>query len=251
MAGKKIKRPKRRPLNRERVLRAALALADDGGIEALSMRRLGQRLGVEAMALYKHVANKDEVLAGIVDIIVGHIDIMESGISWKESMRSRAISMRKAFACHPWALGLLESRRSLGPAALRYCDSVLGVLREAGFSAVMAMRAFSVLDSYAYGYSIQEKSLPSGSATETTEATEQFLRQLPDDEYPYLAETAACIMQSGLDFTEEFELGLDLLLEALEGWRGDPTPGRDPTRIDLNRGVRLRGARHAPVPPRE
>jgi AcrR family transcriptional regulator len=219
MVRKKIKRQKRQPLNRDRVLRAALALADAGGIEALSMRRLGEGLGVEAMALYKHVANKEEVLAGIVDIIVGHIDIEESGVSWKESMRRRAISMRKAFARHPWALGLLESRRSLGPAALRYCNSVLGVLRRAGFSTAMAMRAFSVLDSYAYGYSIQEKSLPSGSATETTDATELFLRQLPGDEYPYLAETAASIMQSGLDYTEEFELGLDLLLKALEGWR--------------------------------
>jgi AcrR family transcriptional regulator len=219
MAGKKTKRQKRLPLTRERVLRAALALADDRGIEALSMRRLGQRLGVEAMALYKHVANKDEVLAGIVDIIVGDIDIKASGVSWQESMRSRAVSMRKVFACHPWALGLLESRRSFGPAALRYCDSVFGVLRQAGFSTVMAARAFSVLDSYAYGYSIQEQSLPSGSATEATAATEQFLQQVPGNEYPYLAETAASLLQSGFDFTKEFELGLDLILEALEAWR--------------------------------
>jgi AcrR family transcriptional regulator len=219
MVRKKIKRQKRQPLNRDRVLRAALALADDGGIEALSMRRLGQRLGVEAMALYKHLANKDEVLAGILDIIVGDIDIMESGVSWKESMRSRAVSMRKVFALHPWALGLLESRRILGPAALRYCDSVLGVLRRAGFSTLMATRAFSVLDSYAYGYCIQEKSLPSGSATEATEAAEEFLRQLPGNQYPYLAETAVNAMGSAFDFAEEFELGLDLLLKALETWR--------------------------------
>jgi AcrR family transcriptional regulator len=213
---------RRTPLDRDRVLRAAVALADDGGIEALSMRRLGQRLGVEAMSLYNHVASKEEVLGGIVDFIVSDIDVAESGGSWKESMRSRAISMRTVFTRHPWALGLLESRRSLGQAALRYCDSVLGVLRRAGFSPVMAMRAFSVLDSYVYGYGIQEKNLPSGSATETTETTEEFLRQLPGEGYPYLAETAARIMRSGLDFTEEFECGLDLLLEALEGWRGAP-----------------------------
>jgi AcrR family transcriptional regulator len=218
MAKKQRLREKRLPLDRERVLRAAIALADRGGIEALSMRRLGRKLGVEAMSLYNHVANKDEVLAGIVDLIVGDIDLVQSEVSWKESMRSRAISMRRVFARHPWAVGLLESRRSLGPAALRYCDSVLGALRQAGFSAVMAMRAFSVLDSYAYGYSIQEKNLPSGSATETSQATEEFLRQLPD-EYPYLAEIAVDILRSGFDFAQEFEFGLDLLLEALEGWR--------------------------------
>lgn len=222
---KKTTRTTRLPLDRQRVLRAAMELADDEGIDALSMRRLGQRLGVEAMSLYNHVANKDEVLAGIVDIVVGDIEVKKSGASWQESMRSRAISMRKVFARHPWALGLLESRRSLGPAALRYCDSVLGVLRQAGFSTVTALRAFSVLDSYAYGYSIQEKNLPSGAET-TTQATEQFLAELPGEEYPHLAEVAAHVMRSGLDFSREFELGLDLLLEALEGWRSSGRPVR-------------------------
>ncbi|MBI5543043.1 MAG: TetR/AcrR family transcriptional regulator [Deltaproteobacteria bacterium] len=217
---KRTTRKTRRPLDRERVLRAAISLADKEGIDALSMRRLGKKLGVEAMSLYNHVANKDEVLAGIVDLIVGDIEVVESAASWKEAMRSRAISMREVFACHPWALGLLESRRSLGPAALRYCDSVLGVLRRAGFSTVMAVRAFSVLDSYAYGYSIQEKNLPSGSATKTTQATDQLLKQLPENEYPFLVETAANVMRSGFDFAKEFEMGLDLLLGALEGWRG-------------------------------
>lgn len=219
MAKRKAGKRKRAPLNRDRVLQAAIALADDGGIEALSMRRLGRRLGVEAMALYKHVANKDEVLAGIIEIIVGRIEIVESGVSWKESMRRRAASMRQVFVRHPWALGLLESRRDPGPAALAYCNSVLGVLRKAGFSTVSAMRAFSVLDSYAYGYSIQEKSLPSGSAAEHAGNAEQFLRQLPEEQYPHLADTAAGVMRSGFDFTKEFEIGLDLLLDALEGWR--------------------------------
>jgi AcrR family transcriptional regulator len=216
---KKSTKRERPPLDRERVLRAAIALADAGGIDRLSMRRLGQKLGVEAMSLYHHVANKDELLAAMVDIIVGDIEVVPLAASWKASMRSRALSMRKVFARHPWALGLLESRRNLGPAALRYCDSVLGVLRQAGFSTVMAMRAFSVLDSYAYGYSIQEKNLPSGSAALTTEATEQFLRQLPQTEYPYLSETATSVLRSGFDFGREFELGLDLLLQALDGWR--------------------------------
>jgi len=217
---KRTIRQRRQPLNRERVLRAAIALADADGLGGLSMRRLGQQLGVEAMSLYNHVASKDEVLEGIVDLIVGDIELPRAGVSWKESMRSRAASMREVFARHPWALGLLESRRSLGPAALRYCDSVLGLLRQAGFSTVMAMRAFSVLDSYAYGYSIQEKNYPSDSPTTASQNAEELLRQLPGDEYPHLAEIAASVMRSGFDFTREFELGLDLLLEALEAWRG-------------------------------
>lgn len=224
MAKKSGQAKKRRvPLDRERVLRAAIALADRGGIEALSMRRLGRALGIEAMSLYNHVANKDDILAGIVDIIVRDIDIAESAVDWKEAMRRRAISMRKTFMCHPWALGLLESRSSVGPATLRYFDSVLRILRQAGFSAVMALRAFSILDSYAYGFTIQEKNLPSGSAsaTATGELTEQFLRQLPAHEYPHLAEIAADVaMTSGFDFAKEFEFGLDLLLETLESIRG-------------------------------
>jgi AcrR family transcriptional regulator len=212
---------RRVPLDRERVLRAAMALADADGIEALSMRRLGHTLGVEAMSLYNHVSNKDEILTGLVDIIVGDIDIAEGAGDWKEAMRRRAISMRRTFVRHPWALGLLESRQSVGPAALRYFDAVLGVLRRAGFSVVMAVRVFSILDSYAYGFSIQEKNLPSGSATETRELTEHFLRQLPADDYPNLTEVAADMAKkSGFDFTKEFEIGLDLILETLENCRG-------------------------------
>jgi AcrR family transcriptional regulator len=221
MAKKRAVGKKRPPLDRERVLRAAIELADDGGIEALSMRRLGQRLGVEAMSLYNHVSNKEDVLAGIVDIIIGDIDVTQTAVSWTEAMRRRAVSMRRVFVKHPWAVGLLESRRSLGAAALRYCESVLDVLRRAGFSPLTAIRAFSVLDSYAYGYSIQEKSLPSGSAAETSQATELFVRQLPRSEYPRLAEVAVSMMRSGMDYAREFELGLDLLLEALERWRGE------------------------------
>jgi AcrR family transcriptional regulator len=221
MAKKRAVGKKRPPLDRERVLRAAIELADDGGIEALSMRRLGQRLGVEAMSLYNHVSNKEDVLAGIVDIIIGDVDVTRTAVSWTEAMRRRAVSMRRVFMKHPWAVGLLESRRSLGPAALRYCESVLDVLRRAGFSPLTAIRAFSVLDSYAYGYSIQEKSLPSGSAAETSQAAELFVKQLPRSEYPRLAEVAVSMMRSGMDFAKEFELGLDLLLEALERWRGE------------------------------
>jgi AcrR family transcriptional regulator len=217
MAGKRT--VKRAPLDRERILRAAIALADADGLAALSMRKLGQRLGVEAMSLYKHVANKEEVLEGIVDLVLGDVDVAESARSWKGSMRTRALSLREVFLRHPWAVGLLEARRNLGPIALRYCDAVLGVLRRAGFSTAAAVRAFSLIDSYVYGFSIQEKSLPSGPK-ESAEITERFLRQLPASEYPRLAETAAHVMRSGFDTAREFEVGLDLLLDALEDWRG-------------------------------
>jgi AcrR family transcriptional regulator len=210
---------RRQPLDRERVLRAAIELADAGGIETLSMRRLGRGLGVEAMSLYNHVSNKDDLLGGMVDIVVGEIDIPLSSPSWKDAMRSRAISMRKVFIRHPWALGLLEARRSPSQALMRYMESVFGMLRKGGFSIPMARCAFFVLDSYAYGSSIQEKNLPVGSPTETSQATTQFLNELPPSEYPYLEEAAATIMSSGLDYAKEYERGLDLLLDALEAWR--------------------------------
>jgi AcrR family transcriptional regulator len=211
---------KRVPLDRERVLRAAMALADADGIEALSMRRLGRALGVEAMSLYNHVSNKDEILTGLIDLIVGDIEIPKGSGDWKKTMRRRAVSMRRTFALHPWALGLLESRQSGGPAALRYFDAVLGVLRRAGFSAAMALRAFSVLDSYAYGFIIQEKNLPSGSTAEAREESEQFFKQLPAGEYRYLTEIVVDVaLKSGVNLEKEFEYGLDLLLEGLESIR--------------------------------
>lgn len=212
---------KRAPLDREHVLRAALAIADADGLEALSMRRLGRALGVEAMSLYNHVANKDEILAGLVDRIVGDIEFPKGAGDWKAAMRKRAVAMRRTFARHPWALGLLESRRTVGPAALRYFDSVLGVLRRAGFPPAAALRAFSILDSYAYGFVIQEKNLPTGSPSESREVTEEILREFPMDDLPHLGEIIVGVaLKSGVDLAEEFEAGLDLILGGLEGLRG-------------------------------
>ncbi|NJD18096.1 MAG: TetR family transcriptional regulator [Gemmatimonadetes bacterium] len=216
---RRSKGEKRRPLGRERILRAAIELADADGIEALSMRRRGRRLGVEAMSLYNHVSNKDDLLGGMMDIIVGEIDLPPSAQSWKDAMRSRALSMRSVFIRHPWALGLLEARRNPGMAVTRYMETVLGMLRRGGFSMAMARCAFFVLDSYAYGSSIQEKNLPTGSAAEVRHATRLFLSQLPQGEYPYLAEAATSVLDSPPGFTEEYERGLDLLLDALEAWR--------------------------------
>jgi AcrR family transcriptional regulator len=205
------------PLNRERVLRAAVALADESGTGSLSMRKLGDALGVEAMSLYNHVANKGDLLDGMVDFVFSEIDLPAGGADWKTSMRQRAISVRHALARHPWAIGLMESRTSPGPATLRHHDAVIGSLRQGGFSIEMAAHAYSVLDSYIYGFALQEASLPFDTAEETADVAEMIFRQLPPDEYPYLTElTVEHVLQPGYDYSNEYEFGLDLILDGLE-----------------------------------
>ncbi|HEX2646573.1 MAG TPA: TetR/AcrR family transcriptional regulator C-terminal domain-containing protein, partial [Candidatus Dormibacteraeota bacterium] len=139
---------KRRPLNRERVLKAALALADEGGLEALTMRRLGQALDVEAMSLYNHVANKEDVLDGLVDIVFSEIETPCEDGDWRSAMRRRAISAREALTRHRWAIGLMESRSHPGPANLGHHEAVLRCLRDAGFTVALTAHAYSALDSY-------------------------------------------------------------------------------------------------------
>jgi AcrR family transcriptional regulator len=205
------------PLSRERVLRAAIAFADAKGIESLSMRKLGQELGVEAMSLYKHVANKDDMLDGMVDVVFSEIDLLCDGVHWKTAMRDRAISARAALARHPWAIGLTESRMRPGPANLRHHDSVIGCLRDAGFSIEMAIHAYSALDSYIYGFALQERSLPFETPDQAGEVAEIILNQFPPDEYPNLAETVVeLVTKSGYDYADEFVFGLDLILDGLE-----------------------------------
>jgi AcrR family transcriptional regulator len=205
------------PLTRDRVLRAAIALADHSGIGALSMRRLGQVLGVEAMSLYNHVAGKGDLLDGMVDIVFSEIGPPASDVGWKPAMRQRAISARQALARHRWAIGLMESRRSPGPATLRHHDAVLGCLRRAGFSVEMTAHAYSVFDSYIYGFALQEASLPFQTAEETAQVAQEIAGQLPAGQYPHLAELAtAHVLQPGYRYGDEFEIGLDLILDALD-----------------------------------
>ena len=205
------------PLNRERVLRAAVAFADESGIGSLSMRKLGEVLGVEAMSLYNHVANKEELLDGMVDLVFSEIDLPSGGADWKPAMRQRAVSARQALSRHRWAIGLMESRTSPGPATLRHHDTVIGSLREAGFSVEMAAHAFSVLDSYIYGFALQQASLPFETGEETAELAHAILMQMPPDEYPHLTElTVEHVLQPGYDYGDEFEFGLDLILDGLD-----------------------------------
>ena len=214
-------RPARPPLSRDRVLSAAMTFADKHGIASLSMRKLGEALSVEAMSLYNHVANKDELLDGMVDLVFAEIDLPSDGVDWKTAMRQRAVSARQALSHHRWAIGLMESRTSPGPATLRHHDAVIGSLRMAGFSIAMAAHAYSLLDSYVYGFALQEASLPFETAEETAEVAEMIFSQLRPEEYPHLTElTVEHVLQPGYDYGNEFEFGLDLILDGLEKARG-------------------------------
>ena len=207
----------RPPLTRQRALDAAVALADEGGLGSLTMRKLAQELGVEAMSLYHHVANKDDILDGMVDVVFSEIALPPPGADWRSAMRQRASSARVVLRRHPWAIALMDSRASPGPATLRHHDAVIGCLRQAGFSIQMAAHAFSLLDSYIYGFALQESSLPFDNAEELEQVAEAILRQLPAEDYPHLAElTAEHVLQPGYDYGREFDFGLELILDGLE-----------------------------------
>jgi AcrR family transcriptional regulator len=204
-------------LSRDRVLAAAIALADAGGIESLSMRKLGVELGVEAMSLYRHVANKGDLLDGMIDGVFGEIDLPTSGTDWRVAMRRRAISAREVLSRHRWAIGLMESRSTPGPATLHHHDTVIGTLRAAGFSVVMTAHAYSLLDSYIYGFAMQEPSLPFDTGEETAELAQKIMAEFASGQYPHLTELAVeHVMQPGYDYGHEFEFGLDLILDGLE-----------------------------------
>lgn len=204
----------RPPLNREQVLAVAIDLADEEGLDSVSMRRLGERLGVEAMSLYNHVANKDSLLDGMTDIVLGEIELPAAGVDWKTSMRQRAFSIREVLSRHPWVAALIGTRTHPGPATLRYADWVLGRLRTAGFTPDLAMRAFWVLDSYIYGFVTQQASL--GLQGPDSAEASAYTRGLPAEQYPHLVEAAVTYADgSGWDFDEEFGFGLELILEAL------------------------------------
>jgi len=211
-------------LTRERVLEAAVALAQRGGIESLSMRRLADELGAGAMSLYHHVANKEELLDGMVDIVFGEIELPTTDVEWRTAMRRRAFSTREVLNRHRWAVGLMESRRSPGPASMRLHEAVLACLREAGFSIEMTVQAYSVQDAYIYGFALQEKSVPFDDAEGGAEVAQEQVRGFEAqqsaalaEEFPYLAEVVGGhVAEVGYDFATAFEYGLDLILDALE-----------------------------------
>jgi AcrR family transcriptional regulator len=207
----------RRTLSPERVLFAAVKLADNAGVNELSMRKLGESLGVEAMSLYNHVANKDDLLDGMVDLVFSEIPLPASSSDWRSAMRERAIAIRAALRRHPWAIGLMESRRRPGAATLRHHDAVLGCLRSAGFSVELAAHAYSVLDSYIYGFVLNEQSLPFETPQEVAEVGTDMLAQFPAELYPHLSEMIHVhAMKPNYAYAREFEFGLELILDALD-----------------------------------
>jgi AcrR family transcriptional regulator len=207
----------RAPLSRERVILEAVALADENGIGTLTMRRLANRLQVEPMSLYHHVANKDEILDGMVDVVFREIELPRAGAEWKAAMRDRANSARDALRRHPWAIGRMESRANPGPATLRHHDAVIGCLRAGGFTIQLTAHAFSAIDSYLYGFAMQELNLPFHTPEETEAMAVTFLEQFPATEFPHLAElTTEHVMLPGYDYGDEFDFGLALILDGLE-----------------------------------
>jgi len=198
------------------VLRAAVAVADAAGIGALTIRSLAQELGVKPMSVYHYVANKDEILDGIVDLVFDEIDLPSTDGDWRSEMRRRATSARRALRRHPWAIGLMESRTTPGPATLRHHDAVIGTLRGAGFSIQMTAHAYALLDSYVYGFALQEASLPFEGPETVAGVAEPMMLQFPAGEYPHRVEIATeHILKPGYDFGDEFDFGLGVILDGL------------------------------------
>jgi AcrR family transcriptional regulator len=212
----------RKPLTRKRVLRAALAHADKFGLEELSMRKLAEVLRVAPMALYRHIANKDDLIDAMIDVVFAEIELPARDADWRTAMRQRAIAVRDALEHHRWAIGLMESRLHPGPANLRHHDAVLGNLRASGFSVEMAAHAYSVLDSYIYGFALTKMNLPfENGRGDVPEIAEGMLEPFPENAYPHLVEfITEHAMKPGYRYGDEFEYGLDLILDGIE--RGRP-----------------------------
>lgn len=210
---------RRAPLSRDQVLHAAVTLADARGAEGLTMRKLARELGVEAMSLYNHVKNKDDLLDGMIDIVFDEIEAPAAGGDWKAELRERAVSTREALERHRWAIGEMEGRTNHGPANLSLHNAVLGCLREAGFSVEMAVHAYSAQDAYIYGFALQQRDMtpetPEDFATEAGRQMREYAAALAD--FPHLVEVVGgYIAETGYDYDTEFLFGLDLILDRLE-----------------------------------
>lgn len=207
----------RTALSRAVVIAAAVELADEVGIGPLTIRRLADRLGVRPMSIYHYVAGKDEILDGMVDAVFAEMALPPDGLDWKEAMRVRARSARVVLARHPWATPLLDGRTSPGPATLRHHDAVIGCLRRGGLSAAMTAHAVALLDAFVYGFAIQEAALPFRGEPPIAEVAEQIVAALPEDAYPdFVAFARDHVLRPGYRFGDEFEFGLDVVLDGLD-----------------------------------
>jgi len=208
--------PPRVRLSRERVLGAALGIADARGLRALTIRTLAAELGAKPMSVYYHVANKEEILNGLVDLVFEEIELPSPGGDWRTEMTRRAESVRAVLRRHRWAIGLLESRSSPGPATLQHHDAVLATFLAAGFGPALTAHAYAVLDSYVYGFALQEASLPFEGSEAVGEVAGPIVEAMATGRYPRLLEMATgYYLQPGYDFADEFRFGLDLLLDGL------------------------------------
>lgn len=208
-------RAPREPLTRERIVDAAAAVADEAGLTGVSMRSVGRRLGVEAMSLYHHIAGKEQLLDALADWVFTRFRAPDADAGWRDGIRERATSMRVVLDAHPWGLTLVESRRAAGEATLAYHDAVLGNLRRGGFSMQLAAHAFSLVDAYVYGFVLTEQRLP----FEAGESVEEYAGELAiaAERYPYMAEMiTTMVVGRDYEYGDEFEVGLELILDALE-----------------------------------
>ncbi len=218
----------REPLSEARIIEAAVRVADAGGYTAISMRNVGKELGVEAMSLYHHVTSKDALLDALVDSVFAQIELPGPGMPWREGMRLRAASARNVLVSHPWALTLIDSRATPGPALRRHHDAVIGCLRRDGFSIELAAQAFSVIDAYVYGFALTERNLPFDPDT-SDQAVDFAATVMPAlVDYPHLFELVQHLTGSGkYSFSNQFTKGLDIILDELghrlrtEAERGD------------------------------
>ena len=215
----KLQAPPRLPLTRDLILNTAIRLADGHGLAELSMRKLAQLLGVEAMSLYNHVANKKDVLSGMVDLVVAEIMLPVIGSDWRAAMRARAVSAHGVLLKHPWAALLIVSRINTGPAMLSYIDATLGCLRQAGFSDQQADHAWNAIDSHIYGFTLQELHFPLEPG-EYASAARQFLPMLPAERYPHMRALTEQVIDGSYDGLHDFSFGLELILDGLERLRG-------------------------------
>jgi AcrR family transcriptional regulator len=207
----------RTPLTADRVLTGAIDLADRIGIEPFTIRRLAEELDVKPMTIYHHVANKDAIVDGMVDIVFGEIDVPPTDTDWKTAIRQRAHSARATLARHPWATPLMESRTSPGDVTLRHHDAVVGCFRRGGFSVAMTAHAYALIDSFVYGFAMQEANLPATSGAEVADLAETIIEPLPAGDYPHLVELAnEHVTKPDYDFGNEFSFGLELILDGLE-----------------------------------
>jgi AcrR family transcriptional regulator len=218
MAGRSTEQSAAQPqLSRELVLRGAMAIADEGGIGSMTIRSLAQRLNVKPMSVYYYVANKDDILDAIVDLVFSEIELPDPSGHWRTELLKRADSARAALRAHPWAIGLMESRTSPGPATLRHHDAVIATLRGAGFTEALTAHAYALLDSYIYGFALQEAGLPFHGTDTLADVAEPIIAEFSTGDYPHLVQMATnYYMRPGYNFSDEFAWGLELICDGLE-----------------------------------